>query len=85
MKIINVEKAESQLGDLMDMAQTGAVAVRERGGRITVLLPMKEYERFVRLEDMYWAELAEETFAENDWTSPEESEIALQEMLNAKD
>ena len=64
MKIINVEKAESQLGDLMGMAQTGAVAVRERDGRITVLLPMKEYEHFARLGDVYWVKLAEETIGE---------------------
>lgn len=53
MKIIDLEKVESQLGDLVNMAQTGAVAVRERDGRVTVLLPMKEYEHFARLGDVY--------------------------------
>ena len=64
MKIIDLEKAESQLGDLVNIAQTGAVAVRERDGRITVLLPMKEYEHFARLGDVYWVKLAEETIGE---------------------
>ena len=85
MKTISAEKAESQLGEVLSMAETSPIAIRGRNGRTVVLLSKKKYEIFERIENMYWAELAEEAFAGNDWIGPEESEIALQEMLNAKD
>ena len=85
MKIISAEKAESQLGEVLIMAETDPVAIRERNGRTIVLLSKKKYEILERIENLYWAELAEEAFTKNNWVGPEESEAALQEMLNAKD
>ena len=84
MKIINAEKAESQLGEVLSMAETNPVAIRERNGRTIVLLSMKQYELFEQLEDMYWAARADEVVAENDWMSTEKSEALLQKMLNAR-
>lgn len=85
MKIISAKKAENQLSEILNIAETDPIAIRESNGRMIVLLSKKKYEVFERLENMYWAELAEEAFARNDWVGPEESEVALQEMLNAKD
>lgn len=85
MKIISVEKAESQLGEVLNMAKTNPVAIQEHNGHTIILLSKKRYEIFEQLENMYWAELAEEAFSRNNWVGPEKSEIALQEMLNAKD
>ena len=64
MKIISAEKAESQLGEILSMAETNPVAIRERNGHTIVLLSKKKYEIFERLENLYRAELAEEDFSE---------------------
>ena len=85
MKIISAEKAESQLGEILNMAETDPVAIRKRNGRTIVLLSMKQYEFFEQLEDMYWAARADEVVAENDWMSTEKSKALLQKTLNAKD
>ena len=52
MKVISVEKAKSQLGKILSMAETNPIAIRESNGRTTVLLSMKQYEFFEQLEDM---------------------------------
>lgn len=85
MKIISAEKAESQLGEVLSMAETDPVAIRERNGSTIVLLSLKQYEFFEQLEDMYWAARADEVVAENDWMNHEKSKALLQKMLNAKD
>lgn len=84
MKVISVEKTESQLGEILSMAETNSVAIRGDNGHAIVLLSTKQYEFFERLEDMYWATRADEAVAENDWTSPEKSKALLQKILNAK-
>ena len=85
MKIISVEKAENQLGEFLNMAETDPVAIRESNGRTVVVLSMKQYELFEQLEDMYWAARADEVVDENDWMSTEKSKELLQKMLNARD
>ena len=85
MKIISAEKAESQLGEILNMAETDPVAIRKRNGHTIVLLSMKQYEFFEQLEDMYWAARADEVVADNDWMSTEKSKALLQKTLNAKD
>ena len=54
MKVISVEKAENQLGEILSMAETNPTAIRESNGRTTVLLSMKQYKFFEQLEDMCW-------------------------------
>ncbi|MCY4054099.1 MAG: hypothetical protein OXE98_09520 [Hyphomicrobiales bacterium] len=85
MKIISAEKAKSQLGEVLSMAETDPVAIRERNGHTIILLSMKQYEIFEQLEDMYWAARADEVVDENDWMSTEKSKALLQKILNAKD
>ena len=85
MKIISAEKAESQLGEILNMAETDPVAIRKRNGHTIVLLSTKQYEFFEQLEDMYWAARADEVVADNDWMSTEKSKALLQKTLNAKD
>ena len=52
MKVISVEKAEKQLGEILSMAETNPIAIQESNGRTTVFLSMKQYEFFEQLEDM---------------------------------
>lgn len=85
MKTIRAENVENHLGEILSMAEADPIAIQERNGHTVVLLSKRRYEILEQLENIYWAELAEEAFAKNNWTGPEESEIALQEMLNAKD
>ena len=89
MEVINAEKAQNQLGEILNMAETNPVAIQGRNGYTIVLLSKKRYEIFEQfekyIENMYWTEIAEESFARNNWVGPEKSEIALQEMLNAND
>ena len=82
MKTVNLKKVEkTQLDDILNMTQTESVVIRGRDGRTFFLLSEEQFEQ---LEDAYWAVLADQAVAENDWMSVEESKALLQRNLDAR-
>ena len=84
MKSVDVREAKNSFGRLLDDVRAEPVAIEKHGRAVAVVLSMEEYSRLEGLEESYWASKADEMIAKGDWVGVEESEKALNDILNAK-
>jgi len=65
-KMINITATEfkNRIGRYLDMAETDPVLVKKSGRPKSVLISHEMYNKFMALEDVYWARKAAEAEAE---------------------
>lgn len=80
MSIINISKTQSYLEGLKNQVIKQPVVIEKDGKSYSVLISNEEYERFLELEDFYWANKADQA-SKNDFLSREESEDFLEQVL----
>ena len=85
MKTFAAKEAKNGFGRLIDTAQREPVVIERKGRPVAVVLSMDDYRHFEKVEDAYWAARAEETEKDAEWVGAEESERALQGILDAQD
>jgi antitoxin Phd len=64
MKSVTSTEAKNQLGQVLESALIGPVAITKTGRKVAVLLSYKEYERLQALEDASWVRQADLADAE---------------------
>lgn len=55
---------KNRLGTYLDAAETAPVVVKKSGRSKAVIISHRMYERFLEMEDAYWAQRAREAEAE---------------------
>ena len=61
---INATEFKNRVGRYLDMAETTPVLVKKSGRPKSVLISHEMYNKFMALEDAYWAQKAAEAEAE---------------------
>ena len=64
MKNITATEFKNRIGRYLDMAETDPVLVQKSGRPKSVLISHRMYEKFMALEDAYWAHKAIEAETE---------------------
>ena len=64
MKSITATEFKNRLGQYLDLAETDPVLVEKSGRPKSVLISHRMYQKFMALEDEYWARRAAEAEAE---------------------
>ena len=78
---INATEFKNRIGQYLDMAETDPVLVNKSGRPKSVLISHKMYNKFMALEDAYWAQKAAEAEAEG-YLGKEATDSALKPPLN---
>jgi len=81
---IHSRYAHSHFGEVIDAAQREPVSITRNGRDIAVVISQYEYERLLEAEDALLAKRADEAYRNAKWLSPEDSEKALREFLDAE-
>ena len=61
---VTATEFKNRLGRYMDAAETDPIIVEKSGRPKSVLISHSMYERFLEIEDSYWAEKAKQAEAE---------------------
>ncbi|MDF2965316.1 MAG: Antitoxin of toxin-antitoxin system StbD [Rickettsiaceae bacterium] len=80
MTIINSREAQSNFGELMIKVIREPVIIQKHGKTAAVLISPEDFEKFQKLEELYWA-LKVEAAEKNGYLSTQESDDLLNNIL----
>lgn len=83
MRVESATNAKNHFGEIMDAALRGPVIIQRSGRDSVVMMSIDDYKIFEMLSDQIWAERAMEAEKGDDYLTAEESEAAIQRLLNA--
>jgi len=84
MREVTATKAKTHFGEIMQQVMREPVIVTKSGKEIAVIISFEEYQKFIELEDFYWAQAAKEAEKEG-FIGAEETTKLFRRILNAKD
>lgn len=82
MRIESATNAKNHFGEIMDAALREPVLIQRSGRDAVMMISCEDYQAFEMLSDHIWGEKAKEA-EKNGFLSAEESEAAIQRLLNA--
>ncbi|PCJ27161.1 MAG: type II toxin-antitoxin system prevent-host-death family antitoxin [Rickettsiales bacterium] len=79
---MSAKAAQSHFGEMLSLTIREPVAINRYGKRAAVVISNEEYEKFQKLEDLYWTAKAEEA-AQDGFLSSKESDDLLNSILTS--
>lgn len=76
---VTATEFKNRLGQYLDAAEKSPVIIKKSGRIKSVLISREMYEKFLALEDAYWAHLARKAEAEG-YLGEDETEKLLKQM-----
>jgi prevent-host-death family protein len=80
MNIINSREAQSNFSELMMKVIKEPIVIQKHGKPAAVLISPEEFEKFQKLEELYWALKVEEA-EKNGYLSSQDSDNLLNNIL----
>ena len=80
MAIINSREAQSNFGELINKVYREPVIIQKHGKSAAVLISVEDYEKYQKLEELYWI-LKVEAAEKNGYLPNDESDSLLNDIL----